>query len=79
MTTHSVVYRDIQLTIRGEFEGRAFEADYSGEDGWNAGNGVQPVNPDDMEDYQTESYYDWLDRLTNYLWDNTQSILRPAV
>ena len=74
-----IINRNLQLTIRGEFEGRAFEADYSSEDGWNAGNGVQPINPDDMDDYQTESYYAWLDRVTEYLWDNTQSVLQTAV
>jgi len=28
------------LIVRGEFEGQAFEADYSSDDGWHAGNGI---------------------------------------
>lgn len=55
-----------QFTVRGEFEGQPFEADYSGEDGWNAGNGIVCLNDDFIG---TDEHEDWCDRLSEILWD----------
>ena len=38
-----------QFTVNGEFEGQPFEADYSSDDGWNAGNGIVCLNDEFIE------------------------------
>jgi len=56
----------IQTTVRGEFEGQAFEADYSSDDGWNAGNGTVALDPDFADSPEFDA---WHERLTTKLWE----------
>ena len=64
-----------QMTLRGEFQGRAFTADYSSDDGWNAGNGVECL---DSEFVESDDYDAWSDELYEYLWNNTCELLGTA-
>jgi hypothetical protein len=61
----NIVYR--QFTVRGEFQAQPFEADYSSEDGWNAGNGIQALNPDFAD---SDDHDQWHDELRTWLWEN---------
>jgi hypothetical protein len=55
------------FTVRGEFRGQAFEADYSSDDGWHAGNGIQALDSDFAE---SDQYDDWHDDLLEYLQEH---------
>lgn len=57
----------IQTTVRGEFEGQPFEADYSSDDGWHAGNGICALDPEFAESH---AHDDWLDRVQDQLWQH---------
>lgn len=55
------------IIVRGEFEGQPFEADYSSDDGWAAGNGIKCLNEEFSDG---DEYEDWRDRLDDWLWKN---------
>ena len=55
------------LIVRGEFEGQAFEADYSSDDGWHAGNGIQCLNEKFVD---SDEYDDWHERFEKWLFEH---------
>ena len=60
-----VIFRT--YVVRGEFEGQPFEANYSSDDGWNYGNGINCLNEKFSD---TEEYEEWYERLSEWLWEN---------